>query len=63
LGGDPELTARLARLRDKLVANHRLLGLHLTAVREIADLMVGVLNEAESDGTYGLGRARQGMRP
>ncbi len=62
LTGDPALSVRLTRLRDRLVANHRLLGLHLAAVREIADLMVGVLSEAESDGTYDMADARRGVR-
>jgi hypothetical protein len=48
---------RVMRLRDKLLANQRTLSLHLSAVREIAAIMVGALAEAESDGTYGkLGR-------
>ncbi len=63
LSVDPGLRVRLSRLRDRLVANHRLLGLHLAAVREIADLMVGVLSEAESDGTYDMTGARRGARP
>lgn len=62
LSGDPTLSVRLSRLRDRLVDNHRLLGLHLAAVREIADLMVGVLSEAESDGTYAMAGPRRGAR-
>ncbi len=58
VGGDPRLSGRLRQLREGLAANHRLLGVHLAAVREIADLMVGVLHEAESDGTYEMRRTR-----
>ena len=51
---------RAARaLREKLAHNQRTLGLHVNAVREIADLMVSVLGEAESDGTYGMVQPRR----
>jgi hypothetical protein len=50
------LAKQLGRLRDKLTDNHRVLGLHVNAVREIANLIVRSLTEAESDGTYGMGR-------
>jgi hypothetical protein len=53
---DALVQARLQRLRDKLARNHRALEFHMAAVREIADLMLGVLGEAESDGTYGMTR-------
>jgi hypothetical protein len=55
-GAASTLGAQLTRLRDKLTDNHRALGLHVGAVREIADLMVRSLTEAESDGTYGMAR-------
>lgn len=51
-GGDIVLRERLDVLRDKLVQNQGILGLHVAAVREIADLMADVLGEADSDGTY-----------
>jgi hypothetical protein len=47
------LTPRLTRLHAKLAHNQRALEMHVNAVREIAELMVSVLGEAESDGTYG----------
>lgn len=50
--GDIVLRQRLDVLRDKLVQNQNILGLHVAAVREIADLMADVLGEADSDGTY-----------
>jgi hypothetical protein len=53
-GGDSPAGAQIVRLREKLAGNLRLLALHTAAVREIADLMVGILGEAESDGTYGM---------
>jgi hypothetical protein len=55
-GGTKTLGDQLARIRDKLADNHRFLTLHMTAVREIADLIVQSLAEAESDGTYGMTR-------
>jgi flagellar biosynthesis/type III secretory pathway chaperone len=51
-GADPALSDRVARLHGKLVRNQELLRVHLAAVREIADLLAGVISEAESDGTY-----------
>jgi hypothetical protein len=52
--GDVGLRARLQRLRKKLERNQSVLKLHLDAVREIGDLLVGALGEADSDGTYGM---------
>ena len=59
VGSEAELAPRLKQLRTALTASHRLLGLHLTASRQLSDLMIGVLHEAESDGTYGETRHRQ----
>ena len=59
VGSETELAPRLKRLRTALTASHRLLGLHLTASRQLSDLMLGVLHEAESDGTYGETRHRR----
>lgn len=56
------LGKQLGRLRDKLTDNHRALGLHVNAVREIADLIMRSLTEAESDGTYGMARRGQPAR-
>jgi hypothetical protein len=61
-GQGSELKARLGPIRDRLAANHRLLGFHLQAVREVSDLMVGILHDAESDGTYGQTAPRRDAR-
>ncbi len=54
---DPVTLARearepLGRLRDKLDRNLRMLQNHLRAVREVARVIAGAIQEAESDGTY-----------
>lgn len=43
---------QLLRLQHALQENARLLKIHITAVGEISDIIVGSLREAESDGTY-----------
>ncbi|MDB5641076.1 MAG: hypothetical protein JWN07_393 [Hyphomicrobiales bacterium] len=48
----PSLVTRLRFLRDRLEENRKVLGLHLKAATEIADLVSGTLEEAASDGTY-----------
>lgn len=53
------LAGRLNGLRSKLLDNQHTLEMHVKAIREIADLMVSVIGEAESDGTYGIVRPRQ----
>ena len=58
VGSESELAPRLKSLSAALAMDHRLLGLHLTASRQLSDLMIGVLHEAESDGTYGETRQR-----
>jgi hypothetical protein len=59
-GQEVHLKSRVATLRDLLARNHRLLGFHLEAVREVSDLMLGMLSNAESDGTYGQNPTRRG---
>jgi hypothetical protein len=59
VGGDGELAPRLRKLSNALAADHRLLALHLAASRQLSELMLGVLHEAESDGTYGEARPRR----
>ncbi len=59
---DARLAQRLRPLRDKLAENQHVLEMHLNAVREIADLMVSVLGEAESDGTYAMPTRHAGAR-
>lgn len=46
----------LQRLSSGLRANVSLLKLHITAVGEISDIIIGGLREAESDGTYSRSR-------
>lgn len=53
VGSEGELAPRLKTLGTALATDHRLLGLHLAASRQLSELMVNVLHEAESDGTYG----------
>ena len=48
----PHLRVRLERLAVALGENGRLLKLHIAAVGEISDIIVGGLRDAESDGTY-----------
>lgn len=47
-----ELRPLLGRLSRLLEENGRLLKLHIAAVGEISDIIVGSLKEADSDGTY-----------
>lgn len=49
----------LYRLSSSLQDNSRLLKLHIAAVGEISDIIVGSLRDAESDGTYSRGRAHR----
>jgi hypothetical protein len=58
-GAQPTLRTRLDRLRAKLLRNQAVLKLNVEAVREIADLLLGALGEAESDGTYDMPLARR----
>lgn len=50
--GDADLKARARRVRDKLDADARLLRLHLSAVEEVAEVLVAALEDGEWDGTY-----------
>lgn len=42
----------LQRLSNALGTNARLLKLHIAAVGEVSDIIIGGLREADSDGTY-----------
>jgi hypothetical protein len=53
IGGESHLAPRLKTLAAMLASDHRRLGLHLAASRQLSELMISVLHEAESDGTYG----------
>ena len=47
-----DVIARLAAFRGKLAANDAMLKRHLKAVQEVTDIIVRVMREHESDGTY-----------
>lgn len=49
---DPALAKRLDTVRTKLERDRSLLGIHLTAAQEVAEIIANSLREAESDGTY-----------
>lgn len=53
-----ELRTTVERIRDKLSQNRRTVDLHVSAVREIAEMMSAALSEAESDGTYAMAPKR-----
>jgi len=48
----PELSMQLKTLRAELAANALLVKGHVTALREISDLMIGLVRKDEADGTY-----------
>jgi hypothetical protein len=50
----------LERLSVALATNATLLKLHIGAVGEMSDIMIGSLRESESDGTYSRGRLLNG---
>lgn len=54
------LRPQLQVLAGALKENARLLKLHISAVGEISDIIVGSLKDAESDGTYSRSRAPYG---
>lgn len=49
---EPPARLGIGRLREKLLRNRDLLQIHISAVREVADLLARVIAETESDGTY-----------
>ena len=49
------------RLAQALKTNARLLKIHIAALGEVSDVIIGSIREAESDGTYGR-RAIQSYR-
>ena len=50
---DRTILAELARLKRALARNEARIKAHLSAVREVSDLMVTILKNEEADGTYG----------
>ncbi|MCP3472664.1 flagellar biosynthesis protein FlgN [Bradyrhizobium sp. CCGUVB1N3] len=58
LGVEAEVTDEIQNLRRKLEKNRAVLEMHYDAVREVAEIIVRAIREAESDGTYS-GRTSQ----
>ncbi len=52
----------LARLREKLEANRKILDIHMKAAREVTLVIARAIEEHESDGTYGAGAGRTDTR-
>ena len=50
---DRSVLTELARLKKALARNEARIRAHLSAVREVSDLMVTILKNEEADGTYG----------
>jgi hypothetical protein len=48
----PELRSQLKALRAELAANALLVKGHVTALREISEMMIGLVRKEEADGTY-----------
>jgi hypothetical protein len=52
LGGEAQVAGEMRELRQKLERNRAVLEMHYEAVREVAEIIVRAMREAESDGTY-----------
>ena len=50
---DKSVLNELARLKQALARNEARIKAHLSAVREVSDIMVNILKNEEADGTYG----------
>lgn len=61
VSANAELGPQLQKLSHALKENSRLLKLHIAAVGEISDIIVGSLKDAESDGTYSRSRPSRGF--
>jgi hypothetical protein len=59
-GAEPQVTAEIQRLRQKLDRNRSVLEMHYEAVREVAEIIVRAVREAESDGTYSATASQDG---
>jgi hypothetical protein len=57
----PELGAQFKALRTELAANALLVKGHVTALREISEMMIGLVRKEEADGTYA--KQRRGYAP
>jgi hypothetical protein len=56
-GDEVEITEEIRKLRQKLEQNRAILEKHYDAVREVATIIARAIREAESDGTYSVGKA------
>ena len=59
LGAEAEVTEQIQKLRGRLERNRAVLEMHYDAVREVAEIIVGAIREAESDGTYSARAAQE----
>jgi hypothetical protein len=59
-GAESEVAREIQKLRDKLERNRAVLEMHYDAVREVAEIIVRAIREAESDGTYSGKNAQDG---
>lgn len=59
-GVDPRVL--LARLREKLDANRKILDMYMKAAREVTLVIARAIEEHESDGTYEAGAGRMDRR-
>ena len=50
---DRSVIDQLAHLKKALASNEAQIKAHLSAIREVSDLMVDILKNEEADGTYG----------
>ena len=55
----PEVRAALRSLRDAIIENQATLRLHLNAARQIANILIDIMVEADSDRTYDRAYMRQ----
>ncbi len=51
---DAALAEKLTRVKEKLKTNSAALKMHLSALREISVILLGVIHDADSDGTYSI---------
>ena len=49
---DGELLSELTNLKEALQRNEAKISAHLSAVREVSDIMVGIMRNEQADGTY-----------
>lgn len=60
LSVEVEVIEEIQQLRQKLERNQRVLEMHYSAVRDVAEVIVRAIRETESDGTYTAGTAQAG---